>query len=85
LQGPDRALAAILHVAAAIQQRKLNVLDGTGSRKQVEILKNEPNLLIADLRKTVAVKIPYLRAVQAITARSRLIQTPEYVHERRFT
>src|SRR5258708_37419757 len=75
---------AILELAGAIEQRKLDVFYGAGSSKQIELLKNEAYLLVANLGKLVAAQGADIHAVQVVGAGGRLVETAEDIHHRGF-
>ena len=66
-----------------VQQRELDVLQSRRARKQVESLKHEANLTVADRRQLVVRKMRHIAAVEQIPAAGRLIQAAEDVHEGR--
>src|SRR5258708_27328936 len=71
---------AILELAGAIEQRKLDVFDGAGAGKQIELLKNEADLLVANLGKLVAAQGADIHAVQVVGAGSGLVETAQDIH-----
>ena len=56
----QRPLAALAAGVVGVQQRQLDVLRRAGARQQVELLEDEPDLPVADLRQLVAVEAPTL-------------------------
>ena len=53
-----------------------------GQRQQVELLENEPDLIVPDLRQLVAIQLSDADSVQFVTSGRRSVQAPEDVHQR---
>src|SRR5215467_6873952 len=67
-----------------VERRQLRVFERSGARQQVETLKDETDLAIADSRQLLLIQIGDVGAFEPIVARSRFIQASQDVHERRF-
>src|SRR4029079_6203724 len=77
-----RAFLAVLRGYAGVDQRQLHVVQRGRARKQVEGLKDEPDLLIADAGQLVVVLLAHLLAVQQVAALARRVQAADQVHQR---
>ena len=71
------------HLAGDVEQRQLDVLDRRRPRQQVEPLKHEADLAVADLREFVVVQPRDVAVLEPVLARGRTIEAAEDVHERR--
>ena len=78
-----RPLALLAQRHVAVEQRQLDVLDGAGARKQVEVLEDEAELAVADRGALVGRQRRHVGAVEPIGAARRPVETAEDVHERR--
>ena len=68
----------------SVNKRQLHVVERRSARQQIEGLKNEPDLLVADARELVVIHVADAFAVQQISASRRSIEAPDEVHECRF-
>src|SRR5262249_57148300 len=65
----------------AIEQRQLDVLEGRGSRQQVELLEHEADLRVADSREVVLGERAHVDIVEQITSGRRRVQAAQQIHE----
>ena len=68
-----------------IDKRQSYVVEGRDARQQVEILKDEADLLVARHGKSIVAESCDLRTVEQIGAFRRTIETAEDIHEGRFS
>ena len=78
---------AFLHVAvgdaaAAVEHGQLDVFQRGGAGEEVEALEDEPELLVAQVGKLVAVETGDVHAVEQVAARGGPVEAAERVHER---
>src|SRR5436190_416114 len=66
-----------------VDQRHLHVVQGAGARDQVEALKHESDLSVADASEVVVVESRHVGAVEDIAAAGRHVQAPDDVHQGR--
>ncbi len=69
---------------AAVNQRQFHIVQRGSARQQIEGLKHEPDLLVADPRQLVIGHIADQAAVDVVLALRRSVQTTDQVHQRRF-
>ena len=69
----------------AVQERQLDVLHRRSPRQQIETLKDESDLRVADDRTRIAIERGNIDAIENVRARGRPIEAAEDVHERRFS
>jgi len=81
LQDLQRSLATLPCGHVGVQEWQFDVLRGARTRQQVELLKDEPDLLASDLGEFVALEVSNADAVQAVAPRCRRVEAPEYVHQ----
>src|ERR1019366_4330149 len=67
----------------AVDERQLDVLNGGGSRKKVEALKDEADLGVADDGALVAVELGDIDTVEQVRPCGWPVQAAEDVHQRR--
>jgi len=84
LERPGRLGTALLRGHARVNQRQLDVVEGTGARQQVEGLEHEPDLFVADPRQFIVGQIAHLLTVEPVFAPRRRVEAADEVHERRF-
>src|SRR5262245_57980148 len=65
-----------------VQQRQLDILDGAGAGEQVELLKDEPDLLAPDISQLVALESADADAIERVGTGRRYVEAPEDVHQR---
>ena len=85
LQGFDRALSALPHGNACIEQRQLHIFQRRLPRQQIEILKNKAELFIPDRGKILVRAFHDIHAVKEEVALGLLVQTADDIHQRRFS
>jgi hypothetical protein len=66
-----------------VGERELNVGLRARARDQVEALKDEADLAVADVSERVLVDPPHVEAVQPVGAGGRGVEAAEDVHQRR--
>ena len=71
--------------AARIDKRQSYIVERRDARQQVEVLKDEPNLLVARHGKRIVVETRHLIAVESIRPLRGTIEAAEDVHERGFS
>ena len=84
-QRGERDLAALIESHAGVNQRQLDIPQRTRSREEIEGLKDEADLAIADLGEFVVVHLADAVPVQFIRAGGRRIEAAEHIHQRRFS
>src|ERR1051326_1180263 len=67
----------------AVQQRQLDVLDRRRAREQIEALKNEADLRVANDGALVAIELRDVDSVEQVRSGRRTIEAAEDVHQRR--
>ena len=70
--------------AAAVLERQCDVLFDREPRHQIECLKDEADLAIADLRQTLARQRAHVLAIELIAAGRGRVETTQDVHQRAF-
>ena len=83
LQRLDGPLAALAARQTRIDERELDLLQSVRAREQVERLKHEADLLVADRGKLVVGHPCDLAAVENVGARRGRVQTSNQIHEGR--
>src|SRR5687767_8676000 len=78
-----RSRTPLIAVDARVQKRQLDILEDRRARQQVERLKNEAELLIADASQLFARHLRNVLTIEPITTGARRVETPKDVHERR--
>src|SRR5262249_12583541 len=68
----------------AVEKRQLDVFNGAGARNEVEVLEDEPQLLIANGGALIGGQIRDVGAAEVIGAARRAVEAADDVHERRF-
>ena len=81
--GPLAGLAAG-QVRRGVGQRHHDVVEGAGPAEQVEALKDEADLFVADHGPLVGRQIRHLLVVEPVLAAGRPVEAAEDVHQRRF-
>ena len=66
---------------ARVQQGKLDVLQCSGARQQVETLKHEPQGAVAQPSQGIAVELRHLPARQPVVPRTGTVEAPQNVHQ----
>ena len=69
---------------AAVDQRQFDIVQGRGSRQQVESLKDKAHFLIANASQLVVIHFRDVLTVQDVFAFTRRVQTANQIHQRRF-
>jgi len=77
-----RPFAPLASGDVGIQEGQLDVLFGAGARKQVELLKDEPDLPASDLCKFVALELADADAIERVATRRGDVEAPQNVHQR---
>ena len=72
-----------LAAAAVVEQWQLHVLERARTCEQIESLKDESDLLVADRSQLILVERLDMNIVEQIVARRRRVETTENVHQRR--
>lgn len=67
-----------------VEERELDVFPRGGAREQVKTLKNETELVIANVGELIALKFGNVDAIEEKSAAGRAIEAAEDVHEGRF-
>ena len=78
-----RPLPALGLVHPGVAQRQLDVAPGRHRGQQVELLEDEPDLLVADLGQLGLAHLRDVGAVQLVVPAGRVVQAAEDVHQRR--
>src|SRR5207253_10360380 len=68
---------------ARVHEWQLEVARHGRARDEVEVLENEPDLAVADVRELEVIERPDVDAVEEIRALRRQIETADDVHQRR--
>src|SRR5262249_9905093 len=76
------AILSQLSRHARVDERELDVVQGSGARQQVEGLEDEADLLVANPRELVVVHRRDLLVVQEVAPLGRRIETADEVHQR---
>ena len=81
----EQLLGALLamEVALRVKERQLDVLDGAGSREQIEGLENEANSTAADRRQLFFFERGDIDAFEQVTATGGTIEASDDVHQSR--
>ena len=85
-EGVERApvpLGRLRAAALRVEERELDVLERRRAGEQVEPLKDESNLFVANRRQLIVREARHVAAVQPIRAGRRAIEAAEDVHQRR--
>src|SRR5258706_4507285 len=83
-RGPGaRTPIAWRYALAAVDQRQLHVYDCRRSCEQVEALKHEADVLVANRRQLVVVEMRDIAAAEHVDTARRAIEASQNVHERR--
>jgi len=69
--------------ARSVEQRQLDVIEGCSSRQQVEALKHEADLPVADLGELIAREARDVPLLKEVPPASGPIEAAEDMHERR--
>ena len=77
------ALRALPVADACVDERQGDVLERRDAREQVEVLEDEPDLLVARPREGIVVEAGDLLPVKLVGALRRAVEAAEDVHERR--
>ena len=75
------ALGAFFGADTAVNQRQLNVVQGSSARQQVEGLEDKSNFFIPDTSQLVVIHFADELAVQPIPALGRCIQAADQIHQ----
>lgn len=67
-----------------VEHRQLDILPSRRARQQIEPLKNKPNLSVPDFGQLFPAQFGNVHAIEFESSSSRLIQTPQDVHQGRF-
>ena len=78
-----RPLPALGLVDPGVTQRQLDIAPGRHRGQQVELLEDEPDLLVADLGQLGLGHLRDVRAVQLVVPARRVVQATQDVHQRR--
>ena len=76
---------SLLAADARVDQRQFDVVERRRPREEVEGLKDESDLSIADPRQLIVAQLAHELTAQPVLARGRRIETTDHVHERRLT
>ena len=68
----------------AVQQRQLDIFESGRAGQQIEVLKDEPDLVIANVRQLIAIERGNIGFIKHVSAGCRPIETTENIHECRF-
>src|SRR5262245_57565241 len=79
----ERAPPTFMRGNVGVEQWQLDVLRCAGSSQQIELLKDEADLLAANLREGIAIELFDADAVERVASRCRRVETSEDVHQRR--
>ncbi len=88
LDGFERALGffdALVRRSAVINQRQLDVVERGGARQQIESLKDEADLFVADGGEIVIVELADQPARQPVFPARRSIEATDQIHKRGFS
>src|SRR5207248_6260188 len=77
------ALLSLVRTDARIHERKLDVVQRSGSRKQIERLKDEPDFAISHPRELVFVLVGNQLASKPVLPGARGIEAADQIHQRR--
>ena len=77
----ERDLAALVRRHAGVNERQFDVVQRVGARQQVERLKHEPDLAIADFGQLVVVHLADVGAVQLVAAGGGRVEAADDVHQ----
>src|SRR2546425_10957429 len=83
LQRAPATVGGLRAAALRVEQRQFHVLEGCRPRQEVEALKNESNLLVADRGQLIVRQTGDVAAVQLIGAGGRTIEAAEDMHQGR--
>jgi hypothetical protein len=78
----ERSAAPFGTLHAGINEGQLNIAESRHSGYEVEALKDEPDLFVANAREGVFVESFYVITRERVGARGGNIQAPQKVHER---
>src|SRR6185503_15540055 len=77
------ARAPFLGAEAGVNEGQLHVVQRVGAGQEIERLKYEPDLLVADPRQVVVGEIAHLLRVQPVLAARGRVEAADQVHQRR--
>ena len=79
-----RQAVRIRRIFVFVKQREFHIFQRVHAGKQVEVLKNEADLLVADFSELVAIEAFHGNASEQIASRGRPVQAAQKIHERGF-
>ncbi len=82
-EGQARLATAFGSRDPRVDQGQLDVAQRRGPREQVEGLKDEPDLLVADAGQLDVIEARHLTAVEHVRARGRRVEATDQVHQGR--
>ena len=68
-----------------VEQGQLDIFQRRSAREQIETLKNEAELPIANVGQLVAVEARNIDAIEQVAAARRAIEAAEHIHQRGFS
>src|SRR5262249_12202388 len=83
LQRAARTLRTLFLADVCVQRRKLDIFKRSRTRKQIESLKDESNLAVANCRQLFLGEARHLNPFEKIFPARRLIEAAKNVHESR--
>ena len=78
------ALFPGMNAVTVVKHRHFDVLQRRRARKQVETLKDETDLFVADISERITVESGNVYAVEQIIAAARAVERTDHVHQRAF-
>ena len=84
MKGFAGPLAAFFFADLGVERGQFDIFQGSGARKQVESLKDETDLAVADGRQLFLRQLGDRDAFEQVAAAGRLVQAAQNIHERGF-
>jgi hypothetical protein len=85
IESRSRSRFALSTGCTGVNQWKLDVLERARAWKKIEILENEPDERVANVRELATPESRNVATRQRVRAARRTIETSEHVHQRRLT